>query len=134
MTKAVSYGPDKALVAFWVLLSSPPALIWGWLLLRSPSSAIATPFLLALMLPLAAVLFASRFRATFTPTEFVYRRWGPTVRVPYSEIDRVEVANVTPVSKQAIGAFVVTKRGQRLPFWPKLFPVEAVQRFFALAR
>jgi hypothetical protein len=133
MMDAVSYGPDKVLVGFWVLLSSPPALIWGWILFRSPSPGAMLPFLLALMLPLAAVLFASRFRATFTPTEFVYRRWGPTVRVPYSEIDRIEVANLTPVAKQPIGAFIVTRRGQWLPFWPKLFPREAVQRFFALA-
>ena len=134
MTQSVSYGPDKILVAFWVLISSPPALIWGCLLLRSPSSETALPLLLALLLPLAAIIFASRFRATFAPTEFIYRRWGPTVRVAYSEIDRIEVANISPVAKQPIGAFVVTKRGQRLPFWPKLFPREAVDRFFALAR
>lgn len=122
------------LVAFWALLGSPPALIWGYVFLRSPSLTTALPFLLTLSLPLAPVVFASRFRATFAPTEFVYRRWGPTIRVPYSEIDRIEVVNVTPVAKQPIGAFVVTKSGQQLPFWPKLFAREAVKRFFALAR
>jgi hypothetical protein len=82
----------------------------------------------------AVLTFAGRFRATFTSTEFIYRRSGPTVRVRYSEIDRIEVTNATPVTKQAVGAFVVTRRGQRLPFWPKLFPREAVTRFFALGR
>jgi hypothetical protein len=87
-----------------------------------------------LVFPLLPVLFASRFRVTFSPNEFVYRRWGPTIRVPYSDISSVEATNVTPVSKQAIGAFIVTRDGARLPFWPKLFPKEAVERFFALAR
>jgi hypothetical protein len=134
MAASESYGPDKVLVAFWALIASPPALIWGFLLLKSPSSGTLFPFFLGLTLALAPVVFASRFRVTFAPTEFVYRRWGPTVRVPYSEIDRIEVANVTPIAKQPVGAFIVTKRGSRMPFWPKLFPREAVERFFALQR
>lgn len=89
---------------------------------------------LCLILPLIPIVFASRFRVIFAPTEFVYRRWGPTIRVPYSEIDRIEVTNVTPLAEEPIGAFIVTKRGQRLPFWPKLFPREAVSRFFGLGR
>jgi hypothetical protein len=83
------------------------------------------------MLP---VLFASRFRATFTPTDFVYRRWGPTIRVPYSDIDSIDVTNVTPISEQPVGAFIVTKGGSRLPFWPKLFPRSVVERLFSLVR
>jgi hypothetical protein len=134
MATSESYGPDKVLVAFWSLIASPPALILGYLLLRSPSSGTLAPFLLGLVVAFAPAIFASRFRATFAPTEFVYRRWGPTVRVPYSEIDRIEVANETPVAKHPVGAFIVTKRGSRVPFWPKLFPREAVQRFFALQR
>lgn len=134
MSPPTTYGPDKMLVAFWAFIVSPPALVCGWLLARSPSTATALPFLLAALLPLAPILFASRFRATFAPTEFIYRRWGPTIRIPYSEIDRIEVTNVTPVAGQPIGAFVITKDGQRLPFWPKLFPRDAVTRFLALAR
>ena len=52
------------------------------------------------------------------------------------------MTNVTPFTKEedrtlpkkAVGAFLVTKHGERLPFWPKLFPHDAVNRFFALAR
>jgi hypothetical protein len=128
-----SYGPDKVLVGFWTLLCSPPALIWGYLFFNSPTAATGHPFLLMLAFALLPMLFASRFRATFTPTEFVYRRWGPTIRVAYKDIDCIEVTNVTPVSKQAVGAFIVTKGGSRLPFWPKLFPREAVKQFFGLA-
>lgn len=95
---------------------------------------MALQFLVMLLFPLAPILFASRFQASFASTEFVYRRWGPTVRVLYSEIVRIEVTNVTPMSKDAIGAFIITKDGERLAFWPKLFPREAVKRFFALAR
>ena len=137
MTKSESYGPDKVLVAVWALLVSPPAIIGGHVFLRSPSSETLLLFLLALAFLLAPVVFASRFRATFAPTEFIYRRWGRTIRVPYAEIERIEVANLTPLlprpAKQRIGAFIVTKCGSRLPFWPKLFPRDAVERFFALA-
>jgi hypothetical protein len=132
MNRSTSYGPDKALVGFWALLCSPPAFIFAYLFAKSPTSDMATQFLFTLAFPLTPILFASRFRATFASSEFVYRRWGPTVRIPYSQIERIEVTNVTPVSKQPIGAFVVTTRGDRLPFWPKLFPSEAVNRFFAL--
>ena len=132
MNQSVSYGPDKALVGLWTLLCSPPALVFAYLLAKSPTSNTAAQFLFTLAFPLAPILFASRFRATFAPTEFVYRRWGPTVQIPYSQIDRIEVTNATPLSKQPIGAFVVTTRGERFPFWPKLFPREAARRFFAL--
>jgi hypothetical protein len=133
MATAESYGPDYALVAFWTLIASPPALISGYVLLRSATPGMYFPFAITLILALAPIVFASRFRLTFAPSEFVYRRWGRTVRVPYSDIDRIEVTNVTPITKQPIGSFIVTKRGSRLPFWPKLFPREAVERFFALA-
>jgi hypothetical protein len=133
MSNRLSYGPDKALVGFWALLCSPPALIWSYLLLQGPVAGKALPFFLSLVLLLAPVLFASRFRATFSPTEFVYRRWGPTIRVPYSDIERIEVTNATPIARHAVGAVIVTRSGNHLPFWPKLFPREAVERFFALA-
>jgi hypothetical protein len=128
-----SYGPNKLLVGFWTLLCSPPAVVFGYLLLRSPTADMAKQFILTLAFPLVPVLFASRFRATFAPTQFVYRRWGSTIRVPYAQIERIEVTNATPISGAAAGAFVVTKSGNKLPFWPKLFPREAVKRFFALA-
>jgi hypothetical protein len=134
MKQSASYGPDKLLVGFWALLCSPPALIFACLFVKSPTLDMAQQLLFTLTFPLLPILFASRFRATFTPTEFVYRRWAPTIRVPYANIDRIEVTNQTPISGQAVGAFVVTKDGARLPFWPKLFPQEAVNRFFVLAR
>lgn len=134
MRDTTSYGPDAALVAFWALICSPPALVTGYLLLEVPNHDNLVQFVWTLAFPLLPVLFANRFRATFTPTEFVYRRWGPTIRITYADIDRIEVTNVTPITKQPVGAFIVTKRGSRLPFWPKLFARDAVKRFFALAR
>jgi hypothetical protein len=134
MENDISYGPDRLLVAFWAILCSPPALITGYLFLKSPTTKTAVQFCCMLIFPLAPMVFASRFRVTFSPTEFVYRRWGPTVRVPYSDIASVEATNVTPISKQPVGAFIVTRDGRRLPFWPKLFPKKAIERFFALGR
>ena len=134
MRHFTSYGPDKALVGFWMLLCSPPALVTGYLLAKSPSSVTLLQFLWTLIFPLIPVLFALRFRATFASDEFVYRRWGPTIRVPYSDIERFEVANVTPMTEQPVGAFIVTKGGGRLPFWPKLFPRRAIDEFMALGR
>jgi hypothetical protein len=93
---------------------------------------MAAQFLFTLAFPLTPILFASRFRATFASSEFVYRRWGSTVRIPYAQIERIEVTSVTPISKQPIGAFIVTTRGEKLPFWPKLFSSKAVRRFVAL--
>jgi hypothetical protein len=103
------------------------------LLVKAPTQAAAIQSAWTLVFPLLPVLFAYRFRATFTPTEFIYRRWGQTIRVPLSAIDRIEVTNATPIGKQAAGALIVTKQGSRLPFWPKLFPREAVNRFLSLA-
>jgi hypothetical protein len=133
MKEIESYGPDPLLVGFWTFLCSPPALIWGYGLLHHPTRDGLTGFIISLGFAVLPLLFALRFRVTFTPTEFVYRRWAPTVRVPYSEISAIEVTNVTPITKAAVGAFVVTKRGSRYPFWPKLFPRAAVDRFFDLS-
>ena len=132
MNRSTSYGPDKALVGFWALLCSPPTFIFAYLFAKSPTPDMAAQFLMTLVFPLTPIIFASRFRATFTSSEFVYRRWGPTVRIPYAQIDRIETTNLTPISKQPIGAFVVTTGAERFPFWPKLFPRDAVSRFFAL--
>jgi hypothetical protein len=59
--------------------------------------------------------------------------WARQGGVRYSDIDRIEVTNVTPISNEPVGGFLVTKRGKQLPFWPKLFPRDAVRRFCALA-
>ena len=93
---------------------------------------MAAQFLLALRSRLRRSSSLAAFEQPLHPTSSFYRRWGPTVRIPYSQIDRIEVTNATPLGKQPIGAFVVTRRGERFPFWPKLFPREAVKRFFAL--
>lgn len=132
VVNARSYGPDKLLVGSWAMLLSPLTFLYLALLLKHPDRAAAVPFWIALA-PLIPVIFASRFRATFTATSFEYQRWGPTIRVRYSDIARIEVSNKTPMSNQAIGAFIITKNGKRFPFWPKLFPREAVNRFFAMA-
>lgn len=133
MRRTASYGADPLLVGVWALLCSPPAFIAAYVLFKVPSNENLLQFVWTLSLPLLPVGFASRFRVTFAPNEFLYRRWGRTIRLPYSDIERIEVTNVTPIAKQAIGAFLVTTRGDRLPFWPKLFPREAVNQFFNLA-
>ena len=134
MREKSSYGPDWALVACWALLCSPPALAAAYDLLGDPTYDNLVGFCWLLAFPAFPIAFACRFRATFGATEFAYRRWGQTIRVRYSDIDRIEVTNVAPISKQPIGAFLVTKSGERWPFWPKLFPADAVKRFFAMAR
>ena len=133
MIGKTSYGPDPFLVGFWAIICSMPTMLTADLFFRAPTNVNLVQFLWTLVFPLLPIAFASRFRATFAPDEFVYRRWGPTIRVRYADIDRIEVTNLTPLARQAVGAFLVTKRGERLPFWPKLFPREAVKRFFALA-
>ena len=134
MKEPRSYGPDKALVVVGVLLYGLPIIPSAFLLLKSPTWDAGELSLVALTLPLTQFLFMIRFRATFTSDSLVYRRWGPTITVPYQEIDHIEVTNVTPISKQAIGAFIITRTGDRLPFWPKLFPKDAVNQFFDLSR
>jgi hypothetical protein len=134
MSETSSYGPDPVLVSFWALICSPPALATAYLLAKSPGLGNLSQLGWTLLFPLSPVLFAIRFRVTFGRKEFVYRRWGPTIRVPYAEINRIEVTNVTPISKEPVGAFIVTKRGRKLAFWPKLFPRDAVDRFLSLVR
>jgi hypothetical protein len=82
----ISFGPEPLLVGVWTLLCSPPALIAAYLLFEAPTAGAATTFAWSLVFPVLPVLFACRFRATFTPTEFIYRRWGPTIRVPLSRL------------------------------------------------
>jgi hypothetical protein len=75
MKRAVSYGPDPLLVGFWALIVSPPAWVGVYFLLKSPSYHGFVGLLWAVALPLLPVVFASGFRVTFAPSEFVYRRW-----------------------------------------------------------
>lgn len=129
-----SYGPDPWLVGLWVALTGAPAWVAVWMNFRLGWTVSRTEDLLyCLVVPAAVAVFATRFRVTFTEDAFVYRRWGPTITVRYRDIAGIEVANVSPVSGTPIGAFIVTRSGQRLPFWPKLFPRRAVEHFFALA-
>jgi hypothetical protein len=116
-----------------MLLVSTPAIAVVIGFVRHPSAHAISLFGWMLVLPLIPLAFAMRFRVSFTRTDFVYRRWGPTARVPYDQIASIEVTNQTPITKQPIGAFIVTQAGARIPFWPKLFPRAAVERFFALA-
>jgi hypothetical protein len=127
-----SFGPDKALVGLWFVLVAVPVPICALAVLRGNSAGWA-PLLISLVLPAALVVFAVRFRVTFAEDRFIYRRWGSTTEVPYGQISHIEVTNITPVTKAAIGAFLVTRDGFRAPFWPKLFPTRAVTRFFELA-
>jgi hypothetical protein len=129
VSKAISYGADPLLVGFWALICSPA----GFVLFKAPAEGALVRRVWWIAFPLLPVIFASRFRATFTSREFVYRRWGPTIRVSYDDIRSIDVTNRTAIAKDAVGAFIVTKSGSRLPFWPKLFPRQAIDRFFALA-
>lgn len=129
-----SFGPDKSLVALWTVLVSIPLPLLVWAAVKQGYlGGLAVPLALCMVLPGMVLAFALRFRVTFTPHHFVYRRWGSTHKVAYRDIRSIEVTNVTPLSKDAIGAFIVTREGSRLPFWPKLFPRAAVDRFFQLA-
>jgi hypothetical protein len=135
MREKDSYGADKVLVGCWVALVGAPLPIWIYdALKQGGTQGLATPLVVSLALPLALLIFTSRFRVTFEPNHLVYRRWGPTLRVAYDDIASIQVANRTRISGDAIGAFIVTRAGERLPFWPKLFPRPAVTRFFQLAQ
>jgi hypothetical protein len=129
-----SYGADPLLAGFWVLLAAIPVPIATWGLVKNGATATSVEMVLVSLIgPLAVFVFTSRFRAVFHADHFEYRRWGPTIRARYTDIAAIEIANVTPVEGQPIGAFIVTRDGRRLPFWPKLFPREAVERFLQLA-
>jgi hypothetical protein len=135
MNDSDSYGADKILVGVWTALAGVPLPIFiGLVLKRGGLEGLAAPLIVSLALPLAVLVFTSRFRVTFASDHLVYQRWGPTLTVAYRDIALIEVTNATPISGDAIGAFIVTRNGDRLPFWPKLFPRPAVTRFFRLAK
>ncbi len=130
-----SYGADKILVGVWLALVGVPLPLYvGLALKRGGLEGLATPLIVSVALPLAVLVFTARFRITFAPDHLVYRRWGPTLKVAYRDIASIEITNTTAISGDAIGAFIVTRNGDRLPFWPKLFPRPAVNRFFRLAK
>ena len=132
--KSESYGPDPALVGLWLVLTGVPLPLAAWLIVRDGFRPDLLQMLFAsALLPVLVVVFTLRFRMTFTGDRFVYRRWGPTVTVPYTDISRIEVTKVTRIEKQAVRACIVTKQGERFPVWPKLFPRAAVSHFFQLA-
>jgi len=133
MGKSETYGPDVILVCLWVFLTGIPWPIAIYDAVKFGFENMAGLLVASAIVPLLVLVFAFRFRVTFTADEFIYRRWGPTIRVPYRDIVAIDVANVTPIEKQVIGAFIVTRNGKRFPFWPKLFPKAAVTCFFELA-
>jgi hypothetical protein len=128
-----AYGPDPLLVGFWCLLTSIPVIMDLYSVVSHGPHANVIPWLVSVAPPLLTLGFAARFRVIFTADTVVYRHWGKTIRVRYDQISKIEITNVTPIEKQPIGAFLVTHRGERFPFWPKLFPKEAVARFTRLA-
>jgi len=131
--KPTEFGPDIALVAFWLILTAVPLLLSISDLFKlglRPDLLEMTA--VAVIFPLAVFVFVSRFRAKFDDRAFTYRHWGRTISVPYEDIDHILITNRTPVSKEAVGAFLVTHDGRRYAFWPKLFPRPAVERFMSL--
>jgi hypothetical protein len=129
---AERYRADVALVALWLGLTGIPVPISFVVLIKQGLNEAAPMIVASLIMPVLLFVFVSRFKVTFTEDEFIYRRWGPTIRIAYADIVGLQVTNVTPIERHAIGAFVVVKNGSRYPFWPKLFPKQAVQKFFQL--
>ncbi|WP_333605185.1 hypothetical protein [Novosphingobium sp.] len=128
-----AFGPDKILVGFWMLLTGIPCFIMTYDIAKfGPRADLVGALLLAAIVPSAILVFTMRFRATFSDTTFSYRRWGRTFVVPRVDIDHILVTNRTAISKEPVGAFLVTRDGQRYSFWPKLFPRRAIQMFLAL--
>jgi hypothetical protein len=128
-----SFGADPLLVGIWLVLTGFPIPFVIFIVVRDGFRPDIIQLLcVALSPPLAVLVFMLRFRVTFTANKFIYQRWGPTIEVPYADIAEIDVTNVTRVEQQPIGAFVVTKCGERHPFWPKLFPRRAVERFFLM--
>lgn len=128
-----TFGPDKVLVGFWMLLTGIPIFIVIYDIAQfGPRADLVVALLLAGLAPAAILLFTMRFRATFSDSAFSYRRWGRTFVVPRADVDHVLVTNRTAISKEPVGAFLVTRDGQRYAFWPKLFPRRAIEMFLAL--
>jgi hypothetical protein len=129
-----AFGPDPLLVGFWIMLAAALIVVQlGDLALHSIRHNTALILVLCFALLCAVLVFSLRFRAIFSDNGFTYRRWGKTFSIPYSDIDHIAVTNRTLVTKDAVGAFVVTRNGDRYPFWPKLFPRRAIARFMAMA-
>ena len=134
-TESEAFGADPWLVAFWIALTGIPLPLSAWLLVRDGPNIDSLEMMACSAIgPVAVLLFTSRFRATFTTDQFEYRRWAPTIRVRYADIASIETTNVTPIARNAVGTFIVTHDGRRLPFWPKLFPRRATTRFFQLSK
>ena len=129
-----SYGARTVLVGVWTLFFSPPAVIWGYLFFKSAGDASALPFILCVALALLPAIYASRLRATFTDAEFVYRRWGPTINVPYEDIDCIQVTHVSGKGASTLRINIKTKGGGHFYFFPKPFPREVLKRLLALDR
>ena len=128
-----SYGPDPTLVGLWLVLTGVPLTLAAWLSVRDGFRPDLLQMLFASALPpILVFVFTLRFRMIFTSDRFVYRRWGPTVTVRYTDMSRIEVTKVTRIEKQVIRACIVTKQGERFPVRPKLFPCAAVRHFFQL--
>ncbi len=129
---AEEYTADAGLVALWLSLSSVPLPIAVTVWIERGWNVAGELFIASSILPVLLLVFVCRFKVVFTDRELVYHRWGPTIRIAYSDIAGLEVTNETPLGHQAIGAFVVAKNGTKYPFWPKLFPKRAVEKFFEL--
>jgi len=128
-----AFGADRALVALWLVLTGAPVPFIVFDIAKLGLRPDLLQFaVIALSLPVIVLVFTSRFRVEYSATHFSYRRWGATVCVPYADIDHIKIANRTRIERVPIGAFVVTRDGKSYPFWPKLFPRRAIERFLAL--
>jgi hypothetical protein len=99
--------------ALWLILCSIPVPISVAISIERGWNVGGALFFVSLISPTVLLIFVARFQTIFTNQEFVYRRWGPTIRIAYSDIAGVEVTIVTPI---AIGAFVIAKNGKNSLF------------------
>ena len=126
-------GADRKLVAFWLVLTGWPIPLAIAASFQSPGPDNLAILLMASVPLLIVSIFLARFKARFTPNRFVFRRWGRSTNVRYIDIVELEFPQ-DPATGQPVGtAWIVTRDGQRHPFWPRIFPRLAVERFRKLA-
>lgn len=126
---AASFSPDKGLIAIALL---PCLIVLIDLAVELSRGAFQWDiFAGCLIYACATSVILGRFKVTFDERRLIYRRWGRTVRVDYAEIQSITV--VTNYLGKPVRAIIHTRRGTELPFWWKLFPTNAAERFFAIA-
>jgi hypothetical protein len=133
--ESTTYRPGLWPVGLWIgMVGIPMPIAVANIILNGLSGDALAGVLQTSILPIAMAILVFRYRMTFTADTFVYRRWGGTIRVRYRDIDHIEVMQDARISQLPMWVLLVTKRGERLRIWLKLFPLPAVRRFMHLDR